>query len=190
MRADARRNQAKVLDAARAAFASEGLAVPLDEIARRAGVGAGTVHRHYPTKESLFEAVVLGVLESLRDEGQALARASDPGEAFFSFLTRLIEQGTEDKALFDAMSGTGGELQAACATASEELSQVLTTLLKRAQKARAVRPDISQADVKALLVGALAAQSAHVPGSSPARVAVVACDGLRPTASSRPSVRG
>ena len=58
MRADARRNRARVLEAARAVFAEEGLAVPLDEIAARAGVGAGTVYRHFPTKEALFEAVV------------------------------------------------------------------------------------------------------------------------------------
>ena len=188
MRADARRNRAKVLDAARSAFASEGLAVPLDEIARRAGVGAGTVHRHYPTKESLFEAVVLGMLESLRDRGQALSEASDAGQAFFSFLAHLIEQGTENKALFDAISGAAGELQTACATASERLSDALATLLKRAQKAGAVRGDVTEADLKALLVGALAAQTAQVDGSSPARLVELACDGLRPMTAARPHV--
>jgi hypothetical protein len=67
--------QQATLDAARGAFASDGLAIPLDEIARRAGVGPGTVYRHYPTKDALFTAVILDVLESVRDHAGALAKS-------------------------------------------------------------------------------------------------------------------
>src|SRR5215472_3500974 len=73
LRADAQRNRARVLQAARRAFAAEGVSVPLDEIARRAGVGAGTVYRHFPSKEALFEAVVHDRLRQLTEEGRALS---------------------------------------------------------------------------------------------------------------------
>src|SRR6266545_3604820 len=76
-RADAVRNRQRVLEAAKEAFAAEGLAVPLDEIARRAGVGAGTVYRHFPTKEALFEAVILDRVRKLVDYAESLADA-DP----------------------------------------------------------------------------------------------------------------
>src|SRR5215471_15217834 len=74
-RADARRNRSRVLEAAIAAFAAEGLSVPVHEIARRAGVGTGTVSRHFPTKESLFEAVFLDRMERLADRAHVLAEA-------------------------------------------------------------------------------------------------------------------
>jgi AcrR family transcriptional regulator len=180
MRADALRNQKKVLDAAREAFATQGLAVPLDEIARRAGVGAGTVYRHYATKDALFGAVILGLLETLRDQARALRDAPDPGGAFFEFFSQLIEQGSRDKALFDAISGAGSELQAACATTSEELSDALAQLLTHAQRAGAVRQDITAIDLKAVIVGALAAQATTDDAGSRARLRSLACDGLRP----------
>ena len=69
LRADAARNRARVLEIAYETFAAEGLSVPIDEIARRAGVGAGTVYRHFPTKEALFRAVVESRMRRLIDEG-------------------------------------------------------------------------------------------------------------------------
>ena len=87
LRADARRNRQRVLDAATAAFATEGVAVPVDEIARRAGVGAGTVYRHFPTKEALVEAIVLSRVEWLIGEARVLAGTDDPGTAFFAATT-------------------------------------------------------------------------------------------------------
>ena len=65
LRADAERNRARVLKVAEEVFASEGLAVPIDEIARRAGLGVGTLYRHFPTKETLFEAIVVGRMQEI-----------------------------------------------------------------------------------------------------------------------------
>ena len=73
LRADAARNRARVLEVAYETFAAEGLSVPIDEIARRAGVGAGTVYRHFPTKEDLFRAVVDGPDQRIVDEGTCAA---------------------------------------------------------------------------------------------------------------------
>ena len=79
LRADARRNRERILAAATAAFAADGLSVPLDEIARRAGVGPGTLYRHFPAKEALWEAVLHDRLQRLADEAEALHRAARPG---------------------------------------------------------------------------------------------------------------
>ena len=75
-RADARRNRAQILLAAEICFAEQGVGVPIDDIARRAGVGVGTVYRHFPTKEALAEAVVVTRVEKLVDEAKVLARAT------------------------------------------------------------------------------------------------------------------
>src|SRR3954447_4416845 len=81
-RADARRNRQRVLEAAESAFAGEGISVPIDEIARRAGVGAGTVYRHFPTKDALLHAILAIRVERMTEEAHAAARAPDPGAAF------------------------------------------------------------------------------------------------------------
>src|SRR5262245_28258757 len=92
LRADARRNRDRVLEAARRAFAEQGYAVPLDEIAAAAGVGPGTVYRHFPTKEALFEAVSVANVQDLAADARARAEAADPGSALAGFLDRLTEQ--------------------------------------------------------------------------------------------------
>ena len=74
LRADAARNRARVLEIAYETFAAEGLGVPIDEIARRAGVGAGTVYRHFPTKEDLYRAVVEDRIRRITDDGRVLVR--------------------------------------------------------------------------------------------------------------------
>src|ERR1700734_3523975 len=103
LRADAARNREKVLRAAREAFAESGYGVPLDEIAARAGVGPGTVYRHFPTKEALFEAVVTARLEDLLEDGRRRARTDDPEAAFFGFMARVAEEGMAKRDLPDAI---------------------------------------------------------------------------------------
>jgi AcrR family transcriptional regulator len=87
MRADAVRNRARVLEAADRVFALEGAAVSIDDVAREAGVGVGTIYRHFPTKEDLLQAVVISRVESLVDQARALAAADDATAAFFDFLS-------------------------------------------------------------------------------------------------------
>src|SRR5277367_2631171 len=104
LRADAARNRENVLRAAREAFAEAGYGVPLDEIAARAGVGPGTVYRHFPAKEVLFEAVVSARLEDLVHDARARASDSDPGSAFFGYLARIAEESAAKRDLPDAIS--------------------------------------------------------------------------------------
>src|SRR3954451_23771158 len=102
MRADAARNRARVLEVAYETFAAEGLSVPIDEIARRAGVGAGTVYRHFPTKEALFPAVIDDRVKSVVASGRALIDSVGPGEALFAFLREMVMMNAIDHGLVEA----------------------------------------------------------------------------------------
>src|SRR6059058_3311569 len=94
-RADARRNRERVLQTAQQQFATEGLGVSLDEIARRAGVGPGTVNRHFPTKEALYLAVATAQLERLVAAAEGLAAGDDPA-ALFTLVSRMMSTGAEN----------------------------------------------------------------------------------------------
>jgi len=143
-----------VLAAARESFASEGPDVPLDVIAERAGVGAGTVHRHFPTKESLIAAVVTDRLAGLAARADALADAVDPTAAFVSFVRELTAQARQNVALTGALGGAGiGAEGAAAATA---LTGALGRLLERAQRDGGVRGEITVPDLHAILNGVIA----------------------------------
>lgn len=169
LRADARRNRARLLDVAEEVFAADGIAVPIDEIARRAGVGIGTVYRHFPTKEALFEAIVLQRVSILTESVRSATADSDPTDHFFALFTRVIKMGAANKALIESLTGD----RAAIITASRELLTLLGNLLTKAQQAGGIRPDVTPADLKPLLVGAVAMERA---GGS---LIEIVCDGLR-----------
>lgn len=180
LRADARRNRVRLLQAAEQAFATEGTSVPLDEIARRAGVGAGTVYRHFPTKEALLSAVILRVIQQRLDDARALFNADDPVDAFYGFLTRMVEEGAAKKYLVDALVGGNPDIQLVTSELTDDLRRAIEALLIRAQTARAVRRDIGVADVMAVLAGALVAARRH--SGEPelrTRVLTIFLDGLR-----------
>ena len=178
LRADAARNRARVLEVAYETFADLGLNVPIDEIARRAGVGAGTVYRHFPTKEDLFRAVVEDRIRSIVDEGRALADGEKPGEALFIFLRSLVLLwGATDRGLTDALAGGGIDVETAMPETEEAFLGVLGDLLRAAQTAGTVRPDVGVRDVKTILSGCLAMQAANPDTAE--RLTEVVLDGLR-----------
>lgn len=180
LRADARRNRARVLQAAQEAFAAEGLAVPLDEIARRAGVGAGTVYRHFPTKEALFEAIVLGRVRSMIDHVREQTNAPDPEAAFFGVLRDFVTQGVVKKDLIDALSGAGIDLSTALTDARDEIRDALGGLLTKAQQAGAVRQDVDANDLLTLLSTMFLAAQRQGGMTVPKGVLAVVMSGLRP----------
>jgi AcrR family transcriptional regulator len=181
LRADARRNRARVLEAAEAAVASKGTSVSTEEIARDAGVGIGTVFRHFPTKEALLEAVVVGRLERLAAEAASLATAEDPGSAFFSFFASAVDRSATKIALADALAAAGVDVERAAAEVGRELRRTMGVLLGRAQAVGAVREDATVADVIALLVGAShAAEHAGWDRGVQTRMVTIMLDGLRP----------
>jgi AcrR family transcriptional regulator len=177
LRADARRNRDRVLAAARVAFAERGFTVPLDDIAEAAGVGPGTVYRHFPTKEALFEAVSLARVQELAADARARAGAADPGAAFTGFLERITEEADAKRDLPDALAGAGA---ARVAEAVTEVHDALAALLARAQDAGAARHDVSATDLIALLKGLLHAVRSDPDPQLRHRLLAVVRDGLRP----------
>lgn len=185
-RADARRNRALVLRVAAETFAAEGLSVPVHEIARRAGVGTGTVSRHFPTKEALFAAVLLDRMASLTARADALMTADDPGTAFFTFFAALIHAGADHRGLAESLAGAGFDIESAAVDAGSDVSGRLHAMLKAAQRAGAVRSDVTFADVKALMNGCLARETDPADTGARDRVITVVCDGLREQPASHP----
>jgi AcrR family transcriptional regulator len=178
LRADAARNRARVLDVAYDTFAAEGLSVPIDAIARRAGVGAGTVYRHFPTKEALFRAVIQDRMRRLVDDGYALLETDGPGEALFSFLRSMVLQwGATDRGLAEALAGLGIDIASAAPDAEEAFLAVLGELLRAAQEAGTARKDLGVGEVKTILVGCQAMEAYNSELAE--RVTGVVVDGLR-----------
>jgi AcrR family transcriptional regulator len=149
-RSDALRNRIKILAAASDAFARDGAEVPLDTIAVLAGVGPGTVHRHFPTKQSLVSAVVASRLGRLAERAEQLS--ADPAANFFEFLVELADEARHNLVLTEALGGTLG---AEAEQSAERLSRALESLLEAAQRSGAVRPDLTVSDLHAIIVGAL-----------------------------------
>ena len=182
LRADARRNRERLLQAAAEAFAADGLSVPLDEIARRAGVGPGTLYRHFPAKEDLYQAVLQDRLQRLADDAQALRQAPDPGAALLDFIDRLVAEAASKRDLADALASRGADLHAGLAATAGQLRGEMGHLLARAQQGRTIRGDITTADLMALISGILVALGRR-PGdqADPGHAVAVLRDGLRAT---------
>jgi AcrR family transcriptional regulator len=180
LRADAARNRAKVLAAAEAVFAEQGTSASTETVAQRAGVGIGTVFRHFPTKESLLEAVLIGLLRRLADDAEALAVADDPGTAFFAFFTQVVTQAVTKNAVSAALAESGIDARDETDRTGQELKKALSTLLDRAQRSGAVRADVGVAEVMALLAGASQA-AGHLGADYEVRIRMleIVFDGLR-----------
>lgn len=179
MRADAVKNRGRILEAAEAVFAAEGLNVPIDEVAERAGLGVGTLYRHFPTKEALFEAIVMSRLEELVDSARQAAASDDPAEALFSFLRTFGTQASAKNDLVDALTVAGVDIKTRCAGTFDELQSQIGRLLDLASASGVVRRDVTAAEVIGLVVGACHAAGKADLGVTPERMVEVVCDGLR-----------
>jgi AcrR family transcriptional regulator len=189
MRADAVRNKKLIVQAARKVFATAGLAAPIDEIADRAGVGTGTLYRHFPTKEALFEAVVIGRVEDLVEEARRLLASNEPKTAFFTLLSQLVQHGDGHKDLMDALGRNSFDLQKAVPGLLTEMWNAVGRLLKQAQKAGTVRRDVQLSHVQALVSAACTAIDNQGDGTGFEQVVWrVLSDGLRPKESNHHSV--
>ncbi|KAA0023231.1 TetR/AcrR family transcriptional regulator [Antrihabitans cavernicola] len=154
LRADARRNRARLLEVAEEVFSTEGAAASTEAIARRAGVGIGTVFRHFPTKEDLLEAVFVEHMHRLAASAETLADTGDPSTAFFEFFRAVVDGSVTKNALVGALEAVGLDARDAASSTRGELRGAVTTLLAGAQRVGAVRADVDTAEVFALLVGA------------------------------------
>jgi AcrR family transcriptional regulator len=177
-RADARRNRIQILEAAEISFAEHGIGVPIDDIARRAGVGVGTVYRHFPTKEALAGAVVITRMEHLAAEAEDLEKSDDPGGAFFTFLGRLADEGTAKRDLIEALTGAGVDFKEISGDVRPRLEESSSKLLRMAQKAGRVRPDVEMSEIFGLVMGACEIANKETRCSR-SRMMSIVFDGLR-----------
>ncbi|NHN32603.1 TetR/AcrR family transcriptional regulator [Paenibacillus agricola] len=176
LRADAQKNRDKLLDVAHRVFRTEGISVSMDEIARRAGVGVGTVYRHFPTKEDLFGAVIVSHKARLIEEANQLLDHDDPGDAFFYYFARIIREGIANKAITDAIVSSLN-INTGRSEVARNFWRGIDNLLARAQHSGSVRADARIEDIKVLLIGIL--QATGESGNFPDRVVSILIDGLR-----------
>jgi AcrR family transcriptional regulator len=147
-------NRARILAAAVEAFDREGTAVSLDEIARRAGLGPGTLHRHFPTKAALIDATLAERVRELAATVEQLTHAEDPTTALFQALTTIVEHGAASHALAERLRSESGDIDAAVAEPVAELRFSLARLLDRARRAGTVHPDLDPGRLDALIAAA------------------------------------
>jgi AcrR family transcriptional regulator len=179
-RADARRNRHLVLRAAARVFAEEGLEVSLGRIARHAGVGAGTVYRHFPSKEILLEAVLAEQVEGFAAGADRWSARARPGDALFGFLLEVIETSAGRRHICDALAADRSWPHATLGAASRRFHDALDRLLGDAKRANAIRAEVRADDLAALIAGGAAVRSAHPSRARGARLVRVLLDGLRP----------
>ncbi|MFF0245146.1 TetR/AcrR family transcriptional regulator [Streptosporangium sandarakinum] len=151
MRADARRNRARILAAAGEVFAEKGPAASTEEVAAKAGVAVGTVFKHFPTKRDLLQAIMKDLLAGLTREVEDLTTGDDPAAALFGFMERMVEQAAHKRTVVGLLAEADAGIQVADALLL--LREGIETLLTRAQQAGAVREDACAAEVIALLTG-------------------------------------
>ncbi len=177
-RADARRNFDRLLAEARTAFAERGTDASLEEIARRAGVGIGTLYRHFPTRQDLVLAVVHDRMEELRTTAEALLTAASPEDALIKWLWAYLEHAGEFRGLADSMAETVH--QTAKLTCCDQMTTAANALLARAQQAGAIRPDVDTLDLLQLMHAvAWSAERCGKDTGRAGRVLAVVLDGLR-----------
>jgi AcrR family transcriptional regulator len=174
-RADAQRNYDKLLAAARAAFTETDTDTSLEEIARRAGVGIGTLYRHFPNRQMLIEAVYIEEVEALARSARDVADL-EPWPALTAWLRRFVQYVATKQALANELFANGGstEVFASCRAALHGAGE---PLLERAQETGVVRPDVDFNDVLFLISGI-----AKAPATDPSqteRILDIALDGLR-----------
>ena len=185
MRADARRNRQRLIEAALAAFAEHGADdASLDEIARRAGVGIGTLYRHFPTRQALLEAVYRSQVEALCARAQdysAQAGNGSPTDSLARWLEALVAfAATKRNLTISMMSSLGGKNAAVVSSCSAMVRDAVAPLLARAQQVGEIRPDVDVSDLlKMSHAISVACEYPSAHSDQAQRLLTVMLDGLR-----------
>jgi AcrR family transcriptional regulator len=181
LRRDAERNRQRILDTAGALFAERGLGVSLDEIARHAGVGVGTVYRRFPDKEQLIDALFEDRLAEILATATASLEIADPWEALEHFIERSLELQVADRALKELLLSTS-TAHARIEQGRSQIQPVVEAILDRARASGAVRDDLDISDVLLLqhAIGEAADYTQEVAPDAWRRILCIALDGLKP----------
>jgi AcrR family transcriptional regulator len=174
-------NRARILDAARQVFGAGGAGASTEAVARLAGVGIATVFRHFPTKADLLDAVLADRFARLCDRAAQLTASAEPGAALTELITEMVSDAPGKIALAEALTAAGGDPDGRAERWSARLQEAVGGLLKRAQRAGAVRADIGLPELYAVIVG-MSRAAAHVQldPEVQARALGVMFDGLAP----------
>jgi AcrR family transcriptional regulator len=181
MRADARRNRERVLEAALHCFAADGLEAQIDDVASRAKVGVGTVYRHYPTKDALIEAIADDYFAHQVEAARAALEVEDPWEAFSGYVLRASDILGDNRALTQVLSDRPEVMGAAAFRAAEKLGffDTLTTLIDRAKDAGDLRQDFRLEDVPLIMCSLGSLQTSRGEYTSWRRMRAIVLEGLR-----------
>ncbi len=184
LRADARRNRERILEGAREAFAVLGADAQMDEVARLAGVGVGTVYRHFPTKEALLGELVRQKLATMTvNVREALTVDGEPFTVLGDLLRRNAALAAKDAAIQFAMLAAGERVWEQAHDEQQILLGLTDELIGRAQRAGTMRPDVSATDIPMLMCGVCATMSHTKPGFDWRRHLELIIDSLRPRSS-------
>jgi AcrR family transcriptional regulator len=178
-RADARRNRERILEAARVVFAEQGAEAQMDDVARAAGVGVGTVYRHFPQKDALMGELVASKFRTFADNAEVALEVADPWEAFAGLLRQNAETCARDTGLQQAL-GREPDAWAIALPELERLNGLANELIARGQAAGVLRADLVVADIPMLMCGLSATQA--VPGYDWRRHLEMLLDAMRPPA--------
>ena len=182
-RADARRNRERILAAAKEAFAECGPQTQMDDVARRAGVGVGTVYRHFPTKDALVAELIRTKLFGLAERARSiLADPGDPWEDFATFVRRNVADMAADASHQNMWSHITPEAHALAADARAEISAASGELIRRAQDAGELRPDFGVENMPTIMCGIGSAISANANSAMDhdwEKLLAILLDGLR-----------
>jgi AcrR family transcriptional regulator len=185
LRADARRNRAKVLAAARVVFAKQGRDAQMDDVAREADVGVGTVYRHFPTKEALLQALSDETFDVVAAHARKMLELDDPWEAFLSILWFGAEKTASDRAFSEIMAAQA-DTPHRC-PGQQDLIVTVGELMRRCQEAGKMRPDVVFDDIPLVMCGIGSASHMPHPCSDAWRRHLgIVLDGLRAEAASAP----
>ncbi|WP_216899097.1 TetR/AcrR family transcriptional regulator [Nocardia alni] len=179
LRADARRNRIRLLEVAETVFTAQGVDVPIEEVARIAGVGVGTVYRHFPTKQDLVDAIVVERLRRLAEYAHSAAAQPDSAAALIEVIGLIMAESTVKKHL--GADEPGIKKSPATELVAADLRAAMAVLLSSAQTAGDIRPDLDVSDVMAIVYGLNATSEYYGWDASGRRRAIATVfEGVRP----------
>jgi len=178
-RADSARNRQSLIDAAKAGFAEFGLNVSLEEIARRAGVGIGTLYRHFPSREAVVEAVYRREVEQLAEAVPRLLETSPAGEALHKWMHLFVDYIATKRLIAPSLAAAASRGSSLHASSVELITGAITTLVKRAVAGGDVRKDVDASDLLRALVGVSYGNPDVGWEASARRLIDILMDGLR-----------
>jgi AcrR family transcriptional regulator len=179
LRADGVRNRERLIEAAKAGFAEAGPEVSLEEIARRAGVGIGTLYRHFPTRDAMVEAVYRREVQQLADGATRLLGSLSPGEALHQWMRLFVDYVATKKLIGPALTAMVGGVSELYASSGVTITEAVTLLVARAVANGDIRPDTDPNDVLRALVALSYGNTDPGWEASARRLIDILMDGLR-----------